>query len=116
MPAHVELGQPKPETCKVRMDSWYLAEIVKIPFIASLLHCRPAFVRKHISNSIEVELSVLLAFHGLVAFSLAVLADIRGSLGAINSRVTFLLADTAGTLEHTGLRAFGLGVAVFEVN
>ena len=85
------------------MDSCYLAEIVKIPFIASLLHCRPAFVRKHISNSIEVELSVLLAFHGLVAFSLAVLADIRGPLGAINSRVTFLLADTAGTLEHMGL-------------
>lgn len=90
-----------------------LAEIIKVPFIAGFLHCRPTFVGKHISNAVEVKLSVLLAFHGLVAFSLAVLADIRGSLGAINSRVTFLLADTAGTLEHTGLRAFRLGMAFF---
>lgn len=98
------------------MDSWYLAEIVKIPFIAGLLHCRPTFVGKHISNAVEVELSVLLAFHGPVAFSLTILADIRGSLGAINSRMTFLLADTAGTLEHTGLRALRLGVTVFGAN
>lgn len=69
---------------------------------------------KHVSNEIEIELAILLAFHRLVAFSLAVLADIGGSLGTINSWVTFLFTDTAGALEHAGLSAFGLGVTVLS--
>lgn len=37
-----------------------------------------------------------------------------GSLGTINSWVTFLFTDTAGALEHAGLSAFGLGVTVLS--
>lgn len=71
---------------------------------------------KHVSNKVEIELAILLAFHRLVALSLAVLANIGRSLRTINSGVAFLFADTAGTLEHARVRAFGLGVTVFEVN
>jgi hypothetical protein len=110
----LELGQPRLTTFKVRMDFWYLAEIIKVPFVTGFLHCSPGFVGKHVSNEVEIELAILLAFHRLVAFSLAVLADIGGSLGTINSWVTFLFTDTACTLEHAGLSAFGLGVPVLS--
>lgn len=110
----LELGQPNLATFKVRMDFWYIAEIIKVPFVTSFLHCSPGFVGKHVSNEVQIELAILLAFHCLVAFSLAVLADIGGSLETINSWVAFLFADTAGTLEHAGLSAFGLRVTVLR--
>lgn len=40
----LELGQPKFETFKVRMDFWYLSEIIKIPFVTGFLHCSPTFL------------------------------------------------------------------------
>lgn len=47
----------------------------------------------------------------LLTFPSAVLADIRGSLGAFGSRVTFLGTDTTRSLEHTRLGAFDLVMA-----
>lgn len=63
---------------------------------------------------IEIELALLSAFDGLVAFSKTVLADVRGTLRTLCGGVTLLLADTASSLEHSWLRTVGLRMAVVE--
>lgn len=104
----------------------YLTEICEIPLVAGLLKNSPRFVGHFVGNTVQVELAMLRAFHSLVAcdtstfcllelcightLRLAVLTDIRRSLRALGSGVSFGVADTASTLEHTRLGAFELGV------
>lgn len=47
-----------------------------------------------------------------ITFHLAILANIRGSLGALSSWMTFLVADPASTLEHARLWAVHLSMAI----
>lgn len=64
---------------------------------------------------IEIELSLLGAFNGPVTFSATILAHIRGTFRAFSSRMSFLFAEAAGSLENPGLGAIRLGMAIFEV-
>jgi len=65
---------------------------------------------------VEIELSVLSTIDRLVALGQTVLADIRGALGALRGRVSFLFTNTAGSREDSGQGAIGLGMTVFGVN
>ena len=81
----------------------------------------------------QIELAIVLAVHGLVSyltgtvvstpwlswttwignftFELAILADVGRLVRAFSSRVSLHIADAAGSLEHTRVGAFALGVA-----
>lgn len=63
---------------------------------------------------IKIELPVLGTFDSLVTLAKTVLADVGGTLRAFSSRMTLLLADTAGALENSRLSTIGLGMAVLE--
>lgn len=113
------------------MVQCYLAEVANILLVAGGLHGSPGVIGQLVSNVVEVELAVLLAVLGDVAYSrdnvssvihrlvvwtltlgLAVAADVRRALRALGSRVALLLADAASALEDTGLGAVSLGVTV----
>lgn len=97
---------------RLGIDLEALTEVFQISLVASLLEGSPSFLGKLVRDIVQIEFAILGALDSLVTFGLAVLAHIRGSIRALRSRVSFLAADTARTLEHARLGALCLGMTL----
>jgi hypothetical protein len=90
-----------------------ILDIFHITLCYGFLDQDPASSWLDIRKLAAVDLSRVLALKRTVTLLLAVLADLRGFVGAVGGTMTLLLTETAGASELTcnGLvGAFGLGV------
>ncbi len=92
-------------------ETAHLAEVVKVTVCVGSLEHIKSLLWRLVGNIRKVEDSVVLAFNRLMAFLLAVLADLGWLLWALSCWMTFLAADTAGSCENTGVGAFGFGMS-----
>jgi hypothetical protein len=90
-----------------------ILDIFHITLCYGFLDQDPASSWLDIRKLAAVDLSRVLALERTVTLLLAVLADLRGLVGAVGGTMTLLLTETAGASELAcnGLvGAFGLGV------